>query len=417
MNHQFKVKEIENRPLLSIIIATKNRQKYAQAAVASILRIADPRIELIIQDNSDEKSLAGALKVYFSDPRLKYQYTPPPLSIVGNFNKAIELSTGEYVCMIGDDDGINPEIVAATEWALSNEVDAIVGSLTANYRWAGTGAPYTLFTNMTDSTLVLTHFTGQVNHVDLEESLKSFGRAGCTYYLDYSLPKLYHGVVKRDRLNELLSRNGAFIRGLSTDIYLSVALACIIRKLVIFDYPLTIPGVCPQSSSVVEGQIKKHSRRLEDAPHFRSNPGYVWSDEVPPIYCVETLWTDSALHALRDMNRQDLLGQFSQHRMYANIINSNRESINICLTHMRSRHKETFTNLLRLASAFVTGPLERFMRKRALSRILIIFRIKRLKEIRNIPDIVAATDALLNYLNTISTKLHALPFKAGSQER
>ncbi len=415
MNQKLNSEDVEQRPLLSIIIATKNRQKYAESAVASILRIPDPRLELIIQDNSDEGSLVTALEVHLGDSRLKYQYTPPPLSIVGNFNKAIELSTGEYVCMIGDDDGINPDIVAATEWARVNDIDAIVGSLTANYRWAGTGAPDTLFTKMTDSTLVLTHFTGHVNHVDLEESLKRFGRAGYTYYLEYSLPKLYHGVVKRDRLNELLSRNGAYIRGLSTDIYLSVALACVIRKLVIIDYPLTIPGVCPQSSSVVEGQIKNHSRRLEDAPHFRSNPGYVWSEEVPPIYCVEALWTDSALHALRDMNRLDLLSKFSQYRMYANIINANRESINVCLTHMKSRHAATITNILKLACAFVTGPIERFIRRRALSRILIILRIKRLEEIRNLPDIVAATDALTNYLKTVSIKLHTLPFRTGSQ--
>jgi len=410
LKNQSSFESEEHRPLLSIIIATRNRQKYAKAAVTSILSIPDPRLELIIQDNSDDETLEAALQVHMSDSRLKYQYTPPPLSIVGNFNKAIELSNGEFLCMIGDDDGVNPEIVEAAQWAQSNELDALVGSLTANYRWAGTGAPDTLFTRMTDSTLVLTHFNGRIKHVDIEESLRQFGNDGFTYYLDFALPKLYHGIVKRDRLKELWRRNGTYIRGLSTDIYLSVSLACIVRNLVVIDYPLTLPGVCPESSSVVEGQIRKHSRRLEDAPHFRSNPGYVWSEEVPPVYCVETLWTDSALHALRDMNRQDLLAQFNCYRMYANIINANRETKDDCIKHMRSRPSASLMiDGLSLIWAF-TGPLKRFLRKRALSRILIILRIKRLKEINDLHDIVAATDALKKYLKTVSKKLYPIPF-------
>lgn len=405
------------RPLLSIVIATRNRQKYAHAAVVSILSSPDTRLELIIQDNSDNQTLAATLQAYFGDSRLKYRYTPPPLSAVGNFNKAIELSSGEYVCMIGDDDGVNPEIVQAAAWARDNDIDSLVGSLSANYRWAGTGAPDTFFTKMTDSTLVMTHFSGRFKQIDLQESLKNFANAGLTYYLDHPLPKFYHGIVRRERLEQLLHRNGSYIKGLSTDIYLSVALASLVKKLVVIDYPLTLPGVCPESSSIVEGQIKTHSKRLQDAPHFRSNPGYVWSVEVPPIYCVETLWADSALHALKDMQRDDLLRQFNRYRMYANIINADSETRSACIAHIRSHSGSSAITAMKLGWAFFTGPFVRFLRKRALSRALILLHLKRLKEIHDLPDIVAATDALTRYLKTVSSKIRPLPFDATNQPR
>jgi hypothetical protein len=313
--------------------------------------------------------------------------------------------------MIGDDDGINPDIILATEWARSNDVDAIVGNLAANYRWAGTGAPDTFFTKMTDNTLVLSHFTGDITYVNVEDSLKRFAKAGCTYYLDFFLPKLYHGVIRRDRLDDLRSLNGAYIRGLSADIYLSVALACVVRKLVFVDYPLTIPGVCAESSSIVEGQIKKHSQRLEDAPHFRSNPGYIWSEKVPPIYCVEAIWTDSALHALRDMSRQDLLRQFNRYRMYANIVNANRGSTAQCFDHMKSHNLTKLIDILKLVHAFIAGPVARFLRKRLLSRFLIIFGFYRLKEFHELSNIVTATDSLIQYLNKNDMILKIIPFK------
>ncbi len=37
--------------------------------------------------------------------------------MVDNFNSAMEAVAAEYVCFIGDDDGINPELLDAAQWA------------------------------------------------------------------------------------------------------------------------------------------------------------------------------------------------------------------------------------------------------------------------------------------------------------
>ena len=47
----------KNLPLLSIVIATRNRIPYAISTIESILEISDSRLELIIQDNSDSREL------------------------------------------------------------------------------------------------------------------------------------------------------------------------------------------------------------------------------------------------------------------------------------------------------------------------------------------------------------------------
>lgn len=42
-------------------------------------------------------------------------------------------------------------------------------------------------------------------------------------------------------------------------------------------------------------------------PHLNGHIDYVWSDLVPKFYSVESVWADSAIKAIEDMKRQDLL--------------------------------------------------------------------------------------------------------------
>jgi glycosyltransferase involved in cell wall biosynthesis len=397
-------------PLLSIIIATKNRQKYAINAVESILSLQDNRIEVVLQDNSDKRDLESQLSKYKSDNRLIYRYTPPPFSSIDNFNAGIELSNGEYICLIGDDDGINPEIIEATAWAKDNNVDALVGSLSANYRWEGTGAPNTLFTKMTGGTLTITHFNGIARQAIVEESLSKLMKNGCTNYLDFSLPKLYHGIVRRDCMENIKTKTGAYLKGLSPDIYSSIALACVINRLVNIDYPLTIPGVCAESTSITEGQIKKHSKKLEDAPHFRDRSTYTWSEEVPKIYCVQTIWADSGFAALREMNRPDLIKIFNKNQLYANIIAADftvyRDVLNHINTNFKGIKSRLFIDYLFLIQALLTGPFRKFLIKRVLGRVKIILGVSKFKTFLDLPTIHFAMDKLNNYLKTTNHDLN-----------
>ena len=70
-----------------------------------------------------------------TDSRLVYNYTPPPFTSIENFNKVISLSKGKYLCFIGDDDCVSPEIFKTVRWANKNNIDSIVPSLSSIYWW------------------------------------------------------------------------------------------------------------------------------------------------------------------------------------------------------------------------------------------------------------------------------------------
>jgi glycosyltransferase involved in cell wall biosynthesis len=184
-------------PLLSIAIATRNRIPYAVSAIQSILEIQDPRLEIVVHDNSDSRDLEDYLAGSIKDNRLHYRYAPLPLSLIDNCNSVLDMATGEYLCLIGDDDGVNPEIIEAARWAMRNDLDSLALKITATYLWRGAGAPSTLFTKMTGDTLTIRHVSGRLKAANLERELLKLVRDGGSYHLDFNLPKVYHGFVHR----------------------------------------------------------------------------------------------------------------------------------------------------------------------------------------------------------------------------
>ena len=387
------------QPLLSIAIATKNRDKYCLSAVESILSLPNNNIQVVVQDNSDVQVLNQLLKPYLDDVRLIYNYTPPPFSSIDNFNAALELVTGEYVCLIGDDDGINPEILVATQWAKDNNIDALVGNINANYRWNDTGAPDTFFTKMTGSTLSILGFNGKAELVNIEDSFNQLMQNGCTNYLDFAFPKLYHGIVKMDVLNKIKTETGKYLKGLSPDIYSAISIACNIDKLILIDYPLTIPGVCGQSTSISEGQKKEHSKRVEDAPHFRDRGNYEWSVQVPRIYCVQTIWADSGFAALREMKRDDLIKKFNKYSLYAKILQADPSLVELLNEKIAlDRTENTFNDQLFEKTRKEVKWNDLSIRGKR--RLAIILKLKELKHITGLHDMHKAMNYLTNYLQS-----------------
>ena len=68
------------KPILSVVVATKNRVKYCIACIEAFLHLPDVDIEIIIQDNTDNLELKYYINNEVSDNRLKYRYISPPFS-------------------------------------------------------------------------------------------------------------------------------------------------------------------------------------------------------------------------------------------------------------------------------------------------------------------------------------------------
>ena len=93
-----------DKPLLSIVVPTKDRYKYLRYLIEYVIELNNPQIEFVIQDNTaNNKEIIEFLSDKLSE-NIKYFYTKESIPIGENSDKAVLNSTGKYVCYIGDDD-------------------------------------------------------------------------------------------------------------------------------------------------------------------------------------------------------------------------------------------------------------------------------------------------------------------------
>jgi glycosyltransferase involved in cell wall biosynthesis len=384
--------------LLSIVVPTKNRAMYALATLKQVLSIQHDNLQLVIQDNSEDTVLKELVADFRNDKRLKYNYTEKNISFSKNFEIAISLAEGEYICIIGDDDGINPEIIEFVTAAKSKGIAAIKPELKAIYVWPNCGI-FLKNNPKDDGTLFVHHFDGEVNAFSTQAELIKLFKKGGQAYLDLNLVKLYHGIVRKTIINDIIERLGSCFGGLSPDIYSAVGLSCIQDKVLSVNYPLTISGIASKSGSA-DSALGKHTGSLNDAPHLKGQINYVWAEEVPRFYCVETIWADSALAAAKDLKNSILIKNFDVGSLTAYCLFSHFDFRKVIINHyidyIQKHGNKRFKGLILLFVDIIKGPLKDIFKK-IKSRML-----KRRGEVNvivGVDNISIAQEELRNYLS------------------
>lgn len=301
-------------PLLSIVIPTRNRLGYLQFALRSGLSIPSSALELVVEDNSDSNDVDSWIAANVSDDRLSYRHSGQPVDMTQNYERAMARARGEYVCLIGDDDGVNPEIADAALWAQAQQIDALIPKNSAHFVWPDLqlrpGA-------IRPGELRIRPFNGRITWVDPEAELHKCVRdAGQNFY---GLPKSYYGIVRRACLLQVKDTTGAFFPGVSPDMAAAVATANFVKKTCEIDYPLFLPGSSFKSNAGISG-LNKHIGRLQDQPHLPADCLKTWSKIVPAFYSVQTIWAESVVSALTATGRHDVLHEFNVPRLYADCL-------------------------------------------------------------------------------------------------
>lgn len=317
------------QPLLSIVIPTRNRQYYCIESIKNILSYKNEDFELCIQDNSDNNEIEKYIKDNINDNRLIYKYVATPLASIFNMDEAINLASGKYVLFIGDDDTILPNVFDIVSWMDRMEYDSVCSNSYVTYFWPGSRNGYNC------GLVIMPKYENITTMVNVPKNLKKLFRNGILNYMDYNLPKVYHGIVLRERLLEIKEKTGRYYHGLSPDISACVSLSTVVRRHVLIKYPITVAGAC-RMSSTAQSYNHGHKGMLEDAPHFHLRGEYKWNCMVPKFYSVETIWADTALNTALLLNRQDLVKSFRYGRFSAYALLKNREIFAYALKNILS---------------------------------------------------------------------------------
>lgn len=246
---------------ISILIPTRNRCEYLIPCIQSCLASNDPDIEVVVSDNnSSDTTKKDVAKI--KDSRLVYVNPGKSVCMRKNFEYAVEQATGDYMLIIGDDDGVLSNGLATLRHILEQKEPDIITWRHITYMWPGTQAGG-------DTGLLkfrARDFFGPLKKINLEEKFKSFCKGGFTNYRDAA--NIYHGCISRNLIEKIKQQTGEYFQAHSPDIYASIANMVCGKSMYWVRNPITIAGESAKSTGVAsltkKGRNKQQQSIMED---------------------------------------------------------------------------------------------------------------------------------------------------------
>ncbi len=284
---------LADRPVISVVIPTRERPETLRSCLAALAHHKSNRIEIVVQDNfSAVETLNVVLAAQKKDPRIRYSRAPFATSQRHNFELGLAAATGEYMSIIGDDDGF---CLGSLDWLVDHlsvtPADAVRWHL-VHYVWPSLSTDQEGFVRIYTS-----HYYGGWRHGSAEHIAKATITAKNIGSWDNIL--IYHGMVSRKLYDRVRAKSGGvFFPYLMPDVYAHNLIAFHCDNLLQVDNPVSIYGTSGHSAGV------SWSRSMEDKSNEAAE-GQKWIKEtnVDPL-AAKSDW----LPNIRTLRYHDLRG-------------------------------------------------------------------------------------------------------------
>ena len=348
--------------ILSIVIATKDRYATLFDCITALLKNYDhEEVEIIVRDNSENGRKGEVVKRFAPAMNLVYIHDPIPVSQSENYELAVGLARGEFVSMIGDDDGLARGALKIISWLKFYSLDsAFFGSST--YRWPGVN-PRLSPRNHT-GWLEINKLSKAVR-VDPNCQRASVFASGCTSL--ENLPRLYYGFVRKSCLDRLKNEAGSYFPGPSPDMANSFALSYIVGSMLLGNLPLFIAGNSKNSGAGL-GLLGLHVGEIQGQNFLPKDTKDRWNLKIPFFWSGQTIWCQSAYTAAVALGRHKEFEMTNNYcKFYAIIL---------------AVHPRRFAWIFRAFMFYSSGKRNHFILFEAFSIITMAFQIFRLRVLR-----------------------------------
>ncbi|MBP1157799.1 MULTISPECIES: glycosyltransferase [unclassified Paenibacillus] len=252
------MKANDNQPRFSIVIPTRNNQNTLKFTLDTCLHQQFDHFEIVVSDNSNNDNTKELIDK-IADKRIKYFKPERELAMTDNFNFAVSKAKGEYIIVLGSDDGLLLHALSTLDRILYSLQTKLLRWNLVPYGWPDVKIKgYENYFQIPKTTL------GNINHgiIESESLIKSVIQLEVPYN---SLPMLYmNSVVHRDLITLLQEETGSVFKGISPDVYSGFALAFIEQKFVSIDLPMSIGGSSGNSNGIAHSYGKdKESEKIK----------------------------------------------------------------------------------------------------------------------------------------------------------
>ncbi|OOE49847.1 glycosyltransferase family 2 protein, partial [Salinivibrio kushneri] len=289
------------QPLLSVVIPTKNRYRTLLPLCEYLLE-KEGDFEVIISDNSDSNDEFMSFSKGRSLEKINYVYSRELLSMRENCEVGLKLAKGEYIAMIGDDDGIIIDsALDCIHKMKSMELDFALSS-DCKYLWPDLKTR--LFRRKKFGILRFLHILKKDEFLDARKALEDVAdRGGVTIG---NMPRLYQGIVKASYIMQSIVDNGSIFLAPMPDMSSSTLLATKMSKGIRYKIPFIVNGVSSNSGGGL-GAAGKHKGQLNQGYGLSEKDIEEWPDLVPNFWSGGTVWAASYLITLEKLGKAKMV--------------------------------------------------------------------------------------------------------------
>ncbi|HJQ60738.1 MAG TPA: glycosyltransferase family 2 protein [Vineibacter sp.] len=245
----------------SVLIPSRNRFSLARMAIETVLRQGIADIEIIVSDNASDDDYAAMIGA-FKDERIKLFREPERISVTANWNRALARASGDYVVMLGDDDGLAPghlERMSALIDEFGHPDQIFCKAYHYAYPDALPGKPHGYFATVGNSSL----FKGHAKPYLLDSNVARQLGKSVLLFRHYISFNSQHYIWKRTFI-ESLSYLGPFFQSTYPDFYAAALSFLKAKRTVVDPQPFVIIGISTRSF----GHFFARSREEEGAEAF-----------------------------------------------------------------------------------------------------------------------------------------------------
>mgnify|MGYP002152284452 CR=1 FL=1 len=259
--------------------------------MATVLSIPDADIECVVADN-DPLPRSQDLAQFNGDPRFRVVRPSQNLHMTDNFEFAVRQASGDWIFLLGGDDGVLPHRFEEFRRALLRCQTGVLTAPGIAYSWPSLSAQGNGVANWVEPCSRGTLTTKSSKPVARSLDRRSQGHLSAQLRLP-RMPDIYcRGAVRREVIHEIIKRNGGRIfRTITPDYFISVAITRVVKEFSVFSRGLLIHGVSSESNGWHTLNDWAQWRRVKDtelSPDGRG-PAYFGAGTIPNL---EMLWLD-----------------------------------------------------------------------------------------------------------------------------
>jgi hypothetical protein len=226
-------------PRFSILLPTRERSDTLRYALQTAVAQDFGDVEILVHESGDDPRTAEVV-AEVGDSRTRHVKTVEPVAMKDNWERAVAAATGDYLTIIGDDDGILAAACSEAAQILDRHPVDVLTWRPAAYFWPESAV--TVLRNR------LQAYLPKASGYELQDPRTLLHLAYHFREHHYTMPMMLHSFVGRPLVERVCEGLGSYFSSAAPDIASGVADAFFGESCILSYRPLSISGISHHST-------------------------------------------------------------------------------------------------------------------------------------------------------------------------